>query len=341
VPREVPFLVSGTACFCHPRVFVPCRDIVLVVHVDLQDNAGPMSQLLGLLGLSLLLGMVARRSGRFPVQTPIALNAFILYVALPALVLRVVHHLTLAPGLLAAALSPWLVFAGAWLLMRTVGPRLGLEPRSVAALVLTAGLSNTAFVGLPLIEALLGHEALAVAVVVDQLGSFLALSTVATLVAARASAQDTRPRALLWRVVTFPPFLALVAATLSRPWAWPGWLEETLGRFGALLTPLALFAVGFQLRLSGLKGRLRALTLGLGYKLALAPLGVALLLLAVPGMERLTFEVTVLQAAMAPMVSGAILAAEHDLDPELSALMVGLGIPLSFATVPLALWLMG
>jgi hypothetical protein len=314
--------------------------MVLVVPGDLQDNAGRMSQLLGLLGLSLLLGILARRSGRFPIQTPLALNAFIIHVALPALVLREVHRLKLDPRLLASALTPWLVFAGAWLLMRGVGPRLGLGPRSVAALVLTAGLCNTSFVGLPLIEALLGPEALPVALVVDQLGSFLALATVAALVAARASARDTHPRALLWRVVTFPSFLALVAALLTRAWDWPGWLEVTLGRFGALLTPLALFTVGFQLRLSGMKGRLRALTLGLGYKLVLAPLGVALLLLGVPGLERMTFETTVLQAAMAPMVSGAILAAEHDLDPELSALMVGLGIPLSFATVPLTLWLM-
>ena len=106
--------------------------MVLVVHADLQDNAGRMSQLLGLLGLSLLLGIVARRSGRFPAQTPLALNAFIIHVALPALVLREVHRLKLDPRLLVIALTPWLVFAGAWLLMRGVGPRLGLGPRSVA-----------------------------------------------------------------------------------------------------------------------------------------------------------------------------------------------------------------
>jgi predicted permease len=67
---------------------------------------------------------------------------------------------------------------------------------------------------------------------------------------------------------------------------------------------------------------------------------VALLLLALPGISSLTFEVSVLQAAMAPMVTSAILASDHGLDPELAALMVGLGIPLSFATVPCALWLM-
>jgi predicted permease len=46
----------------------------------------------------------------------------------------------------------------------------------------------------------------------------------------------------------------------------------------------------------------------------------------------------VLQNAMAPMVSGAILASEHELDPELAALMVGFGIPLSFLTAMLWMW---
>ncbi|HYO68017.1 MAG TPA: AEC family transporter [Archangium sp.] len=299
-----------------------------------------MSQFVGLLAASLLLGAFARRSGRFPEQTALALNAFVLNIALPALVLRAVHRLTLAPELLAAAATPWLVFGGSWLFFRTLGPRLGFAPGTVAALVLTGGLSNTAFVGLPLIEGLMGREALQVAVVVDQLGSFLVLGTVATLFATHASARDTRTGALLKKVAGFPPFLALVTALLLHPWDWPAAVDVVLGRLGDMLTPLALFSVGFQLRPSGVKGRMRALALGLGYKLALAPLAIALLLLLLPGMGRLTFEVSVLQAAMAPMVTAAILAADNGLDPELSALMVGLGIPLSFATVPFTLWLL-
>lgn len=299
-----------------------------------------MSQLVGLLAASLILGAIARRSGRFPEQTALALNAYVLNVALPALVLRSVHRLTLVPELLVAAVTPWLVFGGAWLFFRALGPRLGFSPQTVAALVLTGGLSNTAFVGLPLIEGLMGREGLQVAVVIDQLGSFLALGTVATLFAARAAAKDARPKTLLKKVLGFPPFIALVIAFVLHPWDWPSWVDVVLGRLGDLLTPLALFSVGFQLRFSQVKGRVRALVLGLGYKLALAPLAIALLLLAMPGMSRLAFDVSVLQAAMAPMVTGAILAADNGLDPELSALMVGLGIPLSFATVPCALWLL-
>ncbi|XXF81504.1 AEC family transporter [Myxococcaceae bacterium GXIMD 01537] len=301
-----------------------------------------MGQLIGILAACLGLGVLARRSGRFPEPTPVALNAFVLNVALPALVLRAVHRLAFVPGLLIAAATPWLIFLLAVVFFRALGPRLGLARGTVACLVLTGGLCNTAFVGLPMAEALLGREALGVAVVVDQLGSFLVLATLATLFAARASAETALGLgALLRRVLVFPPFMALVLALVLRLVEYPGWLDELLRRLGDMLTPLALFSVGFQLRLGRLHHHLRALVLGLGYKLVLVPALVALLVLAIPGMSPLVRQVTVLQAAMAPMVSGAILAAEHELDPELSALMVGIGIPLSFASAPLAVWLMG
>ncbi len=46
-------------------------------------------------------------------------------------------------------------------------------------------------------------------------------------------------------------------------------------------------------------------------------------------------EVTVLQAAMAPMISGAMLAQQNRLEPALANAVLGLGILLSFVTVPL------
>jgi predicted permease len=299
-----------------------------------------MSAVIGLLGTCLVLGVLARRSGRFAEGAAGAFNTFVLYVALPALVLRVMHRLEFVPELAVAAVVPWLYYLAAGPFFRLLGPRLGLSRQSVMALVLSAGLGNTAFVGLPMAEALLGQGGLAVAVVADQLGSFLVLSTLATLAATRASAEEDLPwRVLARKVVTFPPFLALVASLALRPWDFPVWLDTVLERLGALLTPLALFSVGLQLRLTGVKRRLPALALGLSYKLLLVPGLVALGLVAMPGLAPVVVQATVLQAGMAPMVSAAILAAEHKLDPELAVLMVGVGIPLSFATAPAWLWL--
>jgi malate permease and related proteins len=46
-------------------------------------------------------------------------------------------------------------------------------------------------------------------------------------------------------------------------------------------------------------------------------------------------QVTIFEVAMAPQIGGAIVAMEHKLDPPLITLMVGIGIPLSFITLPL------
>ncbi|RKH02282.1 AEC family transporter [Corallococcus praedator] len=295
-----------------------------------------MGQVIGLLGVCLVLGVLARRSGRFPEATASVFNVFLLNVSLPALVLRAMHRLEFVPGLVVAAVAPWLLFVGSSVFMRLLGPRLGLSRESVAALVLTAGLGNTAFVGLPMAAALLGPDGMAVAVVVDQLGSFLVVATLATLTAAKAHAQASLSvRMLVRKVLVFPPFQALVLALVLRPFAFPDWMDSVLQRLGDLLTPLALFLVGFQLRLGGLRARVPALALGLSYKLVLAPLVALAVVAFMPGLALVVKQTTVLQIAMAPMVTAALLAAEYELDPELAVLMVGVGIPLSFLTAPL------
>jgi len=43
---------------------------------------------------------------------------------------------------------------------------------------------------------------------------------------------------------------------------------------------------------------------------------------------------------MPPMITAGIIAVEHDLEPELVALMVGVGIPLSFLTLAGWWWLL-
>jgi len=45
-------------------------------------------------------------------------------------------------------------------------------------------------------------------------------------------------------------------------------------------------------------------------------------------------SVTVFEAAMAPMIGASIVAMDHELDSPLVTLMVGVGIPLSFLTLP-------
>jgi predicted permease len=43
---------------------------------------------------------------------------------------------------------------------------------------------------------------------------------------------------------------------------------------------------------------------------------------------------------MPPMIGASIVAMEHELDPPLLTLMVGIGIPLGFLTLPVWFWLL-
>lgn len=288
------------------------------------------------------LGVLLRTSGRLPAAAPAALNGFVVNLSLPALTLLTVHGLQLQPQLALAALMPWLLFAAGAGFFFAVGRLLKLQRGTLGALVLTGSLANTSFVGLPMIETWYGRGQMGVGIVIDQLGSYLVLSTLGILVAGicRGGGQGVSARAVLKKVFSFMPFLALLAAFALKPLDYPGWLESLLRRLADTLVPLALVSVGFQLRLSEIRGRLPLLALGLGFKLVLGPLLMLGILVGLLGQTGEVIRVTVFEAAMGSMIGAAIVAMDHDLDPSLVTLMVGLGIPLSFATLPAWWWLL-
>jgi hypothetical protein len=125
------------------------------------------------------------------------------------------------------------------------------------------------------------------------------------------------------------------------PFEYPIWLDDLLKRLGATLVPIALVSVGYQLQLSHVRGKAYALTVGLVFKLVVGP---ALILLLFTGLLRSDWQVlsvTVFEAAMGPMIGASIVAMDHELDPPLVTLMVGVGIPLSFLTLPMWWHLLG
>jgi predicted permease len=140
---------------------------------------------------------------------------------------------------------------------------------------------------------------------------------------------------IVWRVVTFPPLIALVVAVGLSPVAFPGWVDGVFHRLGDTLAPLALVSVGLQLRLGEIRGFRRALGLGLAFKLVLGPLLIALIYVGALSWSGETSRVTVFEAAMGPQIGGAIVAMQYGLSPPLITLMVGIGILLSFLTLPL------
>lgn len=278
-------------------------------------------------------GLFLRWTGRFPENTPAPLNGFIIHVSLPALTLLHVHRLQLDRSILYPALMAWLLFGLGVLFFAGVGRLAKLPRATVGALIMVGSLGNTSFVGLPMIEAFYGKELLGVGIIADQLGTFMVLAILGIITATIYSSGEVSARAVVRRILLFPPFQALVIALLLRPFSYPEWLTPVLTKLGDTLTPLALVSVGFQLRLSHLRGTLQPLGVGLFFKLLLAPALLALLFVEVLGAHGPVIQVTIFEAAMAPMITAGIVAVDHNLNPPLVAVMIGIGIPLSFLTL--------
>jgi predicted permease len=263
-----------------------------------------------------------------------SLNWWVLNIALPALVLELIPRVHFEAQLWFLPVAMWLVFAGAWALFALLGPLLGWSRARIGAVILAAGLGNTALVGFPLIEALRGKDGMALAVLTDQLGCLIALAVGAITVAAIYSGSTPEPRTIVKRILYFPAFHAMILGFIvSALGGWPAELEGVFARVGATLTPVALFSIGAQFNLHLDRSRLGATAMALGWKLALAPIVIYALGVAF-GIEGLALTVAVLQAAMAPMVSTAILADQYGLEKDVTSMALGAGILISLFSIP-------
>ena len=303
--------------------------------------------------LCLIAGILCKRVRQFPHQTPLAFNAFIIYITLPALVFsqvpRMLLNLDFSGNWWMPISMSWICLLLSLLIFSLIGKKLGWKDAKTGALILTAGLANTSFVGIPLLEALIGKEAIPIGILADQPGSFLALSSLGIVIAAFYSGAKITPVFIAKRVFSFPPFIALLLSVLWFVFIAPIAPESlndfypSMEKIAATLVPLALFSVGYQLQfdMSVFKKRWIPLALGLGFRLILFPAFFAFFYLKVLGGNDLVTHVIVLESAMATMITAAVVANEFNLDSEIANLMVGISIPLSLITVPLWKYFLG
>jgi malate permease and related proteins len=287
-----------------------------------------------LLFVCLALGVVVARVAHPPAGLAQALNWWVINIALPALVLNLAPRIHFEAQFWFLTAANWLVFIGSWLLFAALGKALGWPRARIGALTLVAGLGNTAFMGYPMIEALRGPAGLTLAVIGDQTGCFTALVIGGVAVTVIYAGRTLRPWQMLRQILLFPAFVALAVGVVIGLAGDPFEpLHGLCARLAATLTPLALFSVGLQQRLTLPRSQLPALGCALGWKLLLAP-ALCYLLGRLGTVTDPVLAVGVLQAAMPPMISAAILADQHALEPALANAVLGFGLVLSLASVP-------
>lgn len=284
-----------------------------------------------LIGVCLLAGVLAKKYKALPDDSFKSVNAWVINVALPAVALKYIPEIQWDISLVLPFLMPLVVWTGSYLFINLVGRFIPMNLQTRAALFLTAGLGNTSFLGFPLTEAYYGEEGLQIAILCDQ-ACFIVMATLGIITATKASTGGSfQLKPIVRKILSFPPFIAFCLAFILPLFISLKPIEPLLGSLAVTLVPLALFSVGLQLKLRAWREDAKLINIALSYKLLLAPLIVLLGSLAF-GLSGLIAKVSIFEAGMAPMVTGAILATDYNLNPKLANIILSIGIPVSLVT---------
>ncbi|MBX3253132.1 MAG: AEC family transporter [Chitinophagaceae bacterium] len=284
-----------------------------------------------LIGICLLAGVFARRFTVLPPDAHKGLNAFIIHLALPAVSFKYLPYIQWNSTLLIPALMPVVLWLCAWVYIRIYAGATGIDKKTENGLKLTTGLSNTSFIGFPMVIAYFGEHALGIAVICDQV-SFLLLSTAGIVVALNAAdGHQLSASAVVKKVVRFTPFIACILALTIPRFMDISSLNPLFDKLAATIGPLALFSTGLQLKFSGWMKEIKHISVALLYKLVLAPLLIVGILFFMNA-KGLAAQVTAFESAMPSFLTAGVIASEYGLNPRLSNLVVGAGILVAFIT---------
>lgn len=288
-------------------------------------------------------GIILRHSGLFGPDSARVLNRLIIYFFIPVLALYHVPKITLRYDLILLTLTPFLVFFASLLFFQACSRFNNWDHATKSALMLTAGISSTSFVGFPIFELLYGPEGLAYGLILSLSGTILVFNTAGVATLFYLSSGQTNWKHLSRSVLLFPPFIAFVLALALNlsAFSYPQWLDQILGRLAAPFSVIALLSIGMQVDFKTDPAQWKHLSWGLTYKLIAAPILVYLLVWLVLDVQSLVGQICILGAAIGPMNAMSILTAEKNLNPSLAILMPTIGIPLSIPVLFLLYYLLG
>ncbi len=293
---------------------------------------------LSLIGVCLLMGLTIRRTSVFPENTAQVLNLYVIWVALPALIIAQIPKLSISLEAIYPVVFAWSQLIVSVILVIIAARIFRWSSEVTCVLLLLVPLGNTSFVGIPMVSAFIGESAIRYALLYDQLGSFLALTLYGSLVLSFFSSETLHWRQLTKRIVTFPPFIALIAGLCLSMIEMPSLFYSVANRIGTTLVPTVMVAVGFQWQFRLPRSHIAPFFYGLSIKLLFAPM-LALLLTSMFLTDSLIAQTIVLEAGMAPMISAGALLVSHNRAPGLVAGMVGYGLLFSLVTLPFWWWI--
>ena len=298
--------------------------------------------------LLIALGFVAVRQAWMPREGAVAMSRYVLLFALPALLFD-----TLSKRSLDSIVVPdfLLVYVSASLLTYGIGVAVAAlvrrtSPLDNAFFGMGLSMSNSSYIGYPLVAQLLGDAAL-IAVVMAILTEVLLILPLTLMLTEfhreRGRGNILRTLGRVLRTVGTNPILLAIGAGLlfaALDWRLPLALERTIALLAGSAAVVALFAIGGSLAGQRMRGALGAATAIAAGKLVLHPLVMFGLLLLVPTLDPILGQAALILAGL-PMVTIFPLIAQRYGQGEIPATALVLTTLLAFVTLNLGLWLWG
>lgn len=289
----------------------------------------------------ILAGVVAQLLLRHEAEQQRWLDAFVFYIALPALLFQSVR--VVPPGaasllgfLAVTTAMTGLMFVFGWLIGRRNAT--GDHP---AVYGLAASYSNIGYMGPALTVAVLGPAAGAPAAFVF-CADVLLIFTIWPAMLDGGIRNFARLAASLRKVVTHPFILATLAGLLfaRTGWVLPAALDTPLSGFQNAAAPAALFSLGLTLARNKSRAMEPRLGACLAVKLIVHPLAVALAFMVFTGFDPIWVATAIIMGALPPAANVYVMARAEGISVPLSARTVLYGTAFSAITLPVVIALL-
>ena len=279
-------------------------------------------------------GYLAKRTKVIPQNQLIIFIDFVLVFAMPALIFDKVYHVNIDFHLFSVIACGLGANFVAMLLAFGLGRLLGFSKATTASMALLAMFGNTLFMGLPVLQGILGDDIANEVILYDQMVTCVPIAFLGPFILSYAAPSNVSLIANVFKIMKFPPFLALVAGLLAKSVEIPDFLFAPLRLFSGAVVPVALFAVGLGLGFNTVRSSYKSTALVVFLRMVVAPC-FFVAFAWVFGLEfSPSYMAGLIETAMPPTVVASAMILKAKLDSNLAISAIAVGMCFTFVVIP-------
>ncbi len=218
-------------------------------------------------------GYFAKRVGILKQKQARTFLDFAIVFALPCLIFDKAYHLNFDFSLIVLIFIGFFSCALAAFIVVFLGFIFNFSKATLVSMFLLSCFGNTIFVGMPIVEGIFANAQFGAEVILyDALATTLPISLLGPFILSLGSGEKVSLVANIKKILSFPPFLALLLGFLCKLISLPEFIFSPIRLFGGAATPVALFAIGLGLGFMAIKTAYKPTILVILAKMVLAPL---------------------------------------------------------------------